>query len=100
MRGEFYATRITLKQGALSEDGSPTLISAELLENYRGNPSVQVIGPGQTIDAHPHARGAASLLDAIVAAGPVDLAAWEPEYGRLAEAQVKWEATHGRKLVT
>lgn len=29
---------------------------------------------------------------------PVDVAAWEPMYGRLAEAQVKWEATHGRPL--
>ncbi len=28
----------------------------------------------------------------------VDIAAWEPEYGRLAEAQVKWEAKHGRAL--
>ena len=30
--------------------------------------------------------------------GPVDLALWEPEYGRLAEAQVRWEAEHGRPL--
>lgn len=29
---------------------------------------------------------------------PVDLSAWEPAYGRLAEAQVKWEATHGTAL--
>jgi tRNA threonylcarbamoyladenosine biosynthesis protein TsaB len=28
----------------------------------------------------------------------VDLATWEPNYGRLAEAQVKWEAAHGRAL--
>ena len=37
----------------------------------------------------------ADLLDATPAA---DLARWEPMYGRLAEAQVKWEATHGRPL--
>lgn len=29
---------------------------------------------------------------------PVDLALWEPQYGRKAEAQVKWEATHGTAL--
>ena len=29
---------------------------------------------------------------------PVELASWEPDYGRLAEAQVKWEAAHGRAL--
>jgi tRNA threonylcarbamoyladenosine biosynthesis protein TsaB len=28
----------------------------------------------------------------------VALATWEPAYGRLAEAQVKWEAAHGRPL--
>lgn len=30
--------------------------------------------------------------------GPCDIDTWEPEYGRLAEAQVKWEAAHGRTL--
>lgn len=29
---------------------------------------------------------------------PVSLAAWEPVYGRLAEAQVKWEERHGSAL--
>ena len=29
---------------------------------------------------------------------PVSLAQWEPEYGRLAEAQVKWEERHGTPL--
>jgi tRNA threonylcarbamoyladenosine biosynthesis protein TsaB len=38
------------------------------------------------------------MLDAVLAAGPVDLATWEPAYGRLAEAQVKWEREHGRAL--
>jgi len=59
-----------------------------------------VIGPGQPIDAHPHARGVATVLDVILKGGPVDLAMWEPDYGRLAEAQVRWEAVHGRKLTT
>ncbi len=30
--------------------------------------------------------------------GPVNVDEWEPAYGRLAEAQVKWEAAHGRAL--
>jgi len=30
----------------------------------------------------------------------VSLDLWEPEYGRLAEAQVKWEASHGAPLPT
>jgi tRNA threonylcarbamoyladenosine biosynthesis protein TsaB len=38
------------------------------------------------------------MLADIVETGPVDRARWEPAYGRLAEAQVKWEAAHGRPL--
>jgi tRNA threonylcarbamoyladenosine biosynthesis protein TsaB len=45
--------------------------------------------------AQPHARAVAPLLDAITRAGPATLASWEPDYGRLAEAQVRWEAIHG-----
>jgi tRNA threonylcarbamoyladenosine biosynthesis protein TsaB len=40
-------------------------------------------------------------LSAIVptwAEAAVSLELWEPVYGRLAEAQVKWEATHGVAL--
>ena len=45
--------------------------------------------------AQPHARAAAAILQSITEQGPVDLARWEPNYGRLAEAQVRWEAIHG-----
>jgi tRNA threonylcarbamoyladenosine biosynthesis protein TsaB len=46
-------------------------------------------------EANPHARAVAPLLGDIMRDGPVDLAGWEPQYGRLAEAQVRWEAIHG-----
>lgn len=46
----------------------------------------------------PRATGVTRMLDSILAAGPVNLDAWEPDYGRAAEAQVKWEAAHGRPL--
>jgi len=52
----------------------------------------------EAIDARPHAREAPQVIALAQAIGPVDLAAWEPLYGRLAEAQVRWEATHGRPL--
>lgn len=100
MRGEFYAARIVV-----ADDSPPRQIEApriiggaELAELASAAGSLRVIGPGQQIDAHPHARGVAPLLEAIVSRGPVDLAAWEPDYGRLAEAQVRWEAAHGRPL--
>ena len=122
MRGEFYAARITKpprpartvvpkldlsrKDGtdfgvAGIDIGPPTILSrAELDEMRNHERGIKVIGPGQGIDAHPHARGVGPILDWIVQLDPVDLDSWEPDYGRLAEAQVRWEATHGRKLTT
>jgi tRNA threonylcarbamoyladenosine biosynthesis protein TsaB len=54
------------------------------------------IANGSVLD--PHARNAVHLVREWASFGPVAIDSWEPEYGRLAEAQVKWEATHGRAL--
>ena len=100
MRGEFYSAHIhvTGDEPARQTD-APRIVSAEELHELSSMAThLLVIGPGQAIDAHPHARGAAPLLQSLLHLGPVDLAAWEPDYGRLAEAQVKWEAAHGRPL--
>lgn len=102
MRGEFFAARIVVApdERPLQVD-APRIISAdELRELAAVHRHLRVIGPGQDVDAHPHARGVAPLLDSIIRAGPVDLVSWEPDYGRLAEAQVRWEAAHGRPLPT
>ncbi len=79
-----------------------------LLDGVRLVPSVSAaaaelgawaVGPGQPErSVEPHARATARLAAMIAASAPADLAAWEPSYGRLAEAQVKWEAEHGRPL--
>ena len=100
MRGEFFATRIVLRpEGAANQPQPLALLSAEQLADLAEKErTLRIIGPGQQIDAHPHARGVAPLLAAIIEAGPVNLASWEPDYGRLAEAQVRWEAAHGRPL--
>jgi tRNA threonylcarbamoyladenosine biosynthesis protein TsaB len=42
--------------------------------------------------------GAARWCAPWEAFGPLSVDTWEPEYGRLAEAQVKWEEAHGRAL--
>lgn len=102
MRGEFYAAPITVTATEPPRQlEAPRIISADELAALGSSARhLLLIGPGQQIDAHPHARGVAPILDTILAGGPVDLAAWEPDYGRLAEAQVRWEATHGRPLTT
>ena len=101
MRGELYAARVVITPEQDPHLDPPRIISAEELHEIASmNSSVRVIGPGQQIDAHPHARGVVPILPSIVGAGSVDLASWEPDYGRLAEAQVRWEAAHGRPLAT
>ena len=50
------------------------------------------------IVAAPRARAVLRLERMLAALGPADVASWEPAYGRLAEAQVKWESAHGRPL--
>ena len=100
MRSEVFAARVQLEPGGYaSQVGPATILSAaKFSEASAGDRSWRVVGPGREIDARPHARGVAAALRSILAAGPVDLASWEPEYGRLAEAQVRWEAAHGRPL--
>jgi tRNA threonylcarbamoyladenosine biosynthesis protein TsaB len=58
----------------------------------------RLVGPGLDLDVHPAAAGVTRLGSLLARTPPVDLARWEPAYGRLAEAQVKWEAAHGRAL--
>jgi tRNA threonylcarbamoyladenosine biosynthesis protein TsaB len=100
MRDEFYAQRVEVgEDGVARRVAAAGIIAATDVQNVLGRESdIYLIGPGQPIAAYPLARGVARLLDDILATGPVDIAAWEPDYGRLAEAQVRWEAEHGRPL--
>ena len=101
LRGEHYV--------ALYEVGADLEVRALTATRLVPSPAVlaaaqehgaHVVGPGQADrSVDPHARAAARLTALIDATPPADLAGWEPAYGRLAEAQVKWEATHGRPLV-
>lgn len=102
MRGEFFAQRVEVNpDGEIRQVGRAGILRGSDLESLGGRETLlHVIGPGQSIAGLPHARGVARLLGDILAAGPVDIATWEPEYGRLAEAQVRWEAEHGRPLAS
>jgi tRNA threonylcarbamoyladenosine biosynthesis protein TsaB len=100
MRGEFYAARVRIELNGIPIQIEPTtlLTAAALADFRRAHRGTAVIGPAQDLDFRPNVRGVASILDSIVQIGPVDLSLWEPNYGRLAEAQVRWEAEHGRPL--
>jgi tRNA threonylcarbamoyladenosine biosynthesis protein TsaB len=94
MRGEWFAMRVDVGAGGAFEQRTAAAIisAADLAALGRAEPKLRIIGPGQQIDGRPHARGVAPLLRGILAAGPVDVSAWEPDYGRLPEAQVRLEA--------
>ena len=100
MRGDWFAARVTLAaDGSIDEKETARIISAADLGAISvREPDLRVIGPGQNINAVPHARGVAPLLARIIAAGRVDLASWEPDYGRLPEAQVRREAGNPRPV--
>jgi tRNA threonylcarbamoyladenosine biosynthesis protein TsaB len=100
MREEFFSQRVDVSEnGHVRAVGRAAILNAPTLGEVRGAESeLRLVGPGQPIDAFPHARGVARMLDDIVAGESVDIATWEPDYGRLAEAQVRWEAEHGRPL--
>lgn len=98
-RGEwFWASALVLDDGSVRI--SPIeLLSADDISTVLAATGQTDVGPNRTIDALPSAAAVVPHLASVLAAGPVSLDGWEPEYGRLAEAQVKWEAAHGRPLV-
>ncbi|HWL40220.1 MAG TPA: tRNA (adenosine(37)-N6)-threonylcarbamoyltransferase complex dimerization subunit type 1 TsaB [Gemmatimonadaceae bacterium] len=99
MRGEWFAARVRVSGGKVEQTAPAAILSAEDLHSAsRSDPQLRIIGPGQQIDGRPHARGVAPLLRRILSAGPVDLASWEPDYGRLPEAQVKLDAARNAGL--
>lgn len=93
MRNEWFAALFEVAASApIVQLGPPSIVADSELSARAAEAAATLLGPGRDIDTRPHARGVAKLLDQIVLGGPVSLETWEPDYGRLAEAQVKWEA--------
>lgn len=105
LRGEWYAQRFARAlDGTIVAWGAPALLGREALTVLATDSGAPVVGAGG--DTFHGGRAAVPLARDVVRlrSGPslakVDLATWEPDYGRLAEAQVKWEKAHGRALGT
>jgi tRNA threonylcarbamoyladenosine biosynthesis protein TsaB len=96
MRGDVYAATIEARDGSVITVGDEQLVPRRSVTGLASRLNARVVGGGEPPDALPHARGLARLDESLVR--DVSLTAWEPAYGRLAEAQVKWEAEHGRSL--
>lgn len=99
MRGESFVQLIKVaSDGAMREASNVRVVRDNEIESIAETAGARIAGPGRDVDVAPHARGVARLRDHAGLSAPVDLASWEPNYGRLAEAQVRWEAAHGRAL--
>ena len=104
LRGELYVGLYGVgAAGDVAELERARLILAPELEDLAAETGARVVSPLQldgAIRSRPIARGVAHLAVLIERLGPVDVASWEPSYGRLAEAQVRWESAHGKPLPT
>ena len=103
LRGEHYVALFDVGADGAVRAPAPSLsrvASAELETLAQSTASTLIrAGDGAAGTIVPCAAAAAKITKLIDATPPADLAAWEPAYGRLAEAQVKWEAAQGRPLV-
>lgn len=103
LRGELYvALHDVDARGDVTELEPARLIQAADLDRVAGENEARVVTPlplDGAIRARPAARAVVHLAHWIERhGGPVDVASWEPSYGRLAEAQVRWESAHGKPL--
>lgn len=97
MRGDVYATLLDVgADGRVAAASSTRLIAVGEIDRVAAEFGARPLGAGQRVDARPRASALASVAPELVAEAA--LGSWEPAYGRLAEAQVKWEAAHGRAL--
>jgi tRNA threonylcarbamoyladenosine biosynthesis protein TsaB len=97
MRGDWFCQSLTIDGDQRLQPGRAWRASRRDLEAEATGLGATVIGPGEASPRQPRAGTFGTLLRQSLAS-PVDLASWEPDYGRKAEAQVRWEAEHGREL--
>lgn len=92
IRGEYFVAAFVFDGGRVAAEAGPTLTPKGGIEAMAAGLNARRVGPDFADRWLPHARGVRRLEAALAASGPVNLASWEPTYGRLPEAQVKLEA--------
>lgn len=92
LRGERFAALYDIGEKEVRVVREPQVVRPESLAEWE-SPDLMAN------DVEPRAS---ILLDLLGISGATreipDLETWEPEYGRPAEAQARWEAVHGRRL--
>lgn len=104
LRGEVYVALYDVEPGGTTHEVERArIIPAADVHRVAAEYDATVVSPTPSLGgivARPRARAVASFDALLADRGPVDVASWEPSYGRLAEAQVRWESTHGKPLPT
>ncbi len=105
LRGERYVLDVMFDaDGRVRPTSALQRMSLEQLEVHAaGRPRLAVLSsPAPDRETRIVTPSSANLQRVVASAWSraVSLDRWEPEYGRLAEAQVKWEASHGAPLPT
>lgn len=102
LRGEFYVGLYEIRPDLqLRELESARLIPSDRVDAFAAELGATVVSPMHQpgwIQSQPDAAAIDRCAALIAESGPVDVRTWEPLYGRLAEAQVRWESAHGRPL--
>ena len=96
LRGEWFAQWVTKHADAhWTVDGAVERIPSAAVRERADADGATIVGPPIDVAQQPDARAALRIGFVTVSRDT-----WEPDYGRLAEAQVQWEATHARALPT
>jgi tRNA A37 threonylcarbamoyladenosine modification protein TsaB len=102
LRGEAYVGLFEVDAGnGVTELAPARLVPTLDIDEIAREHGAEIVSPSRelaTVVAFPKARAVARLENWNAQRGPVDLATWEPSYGRLSEAQVRWETAHGKPL--
>jgi tRNA threonylcarbamoyladenosine biosynthesis protein TsaB len=99
LRGDVFTAAFEVGEQLDIVEVDPTSVQPRAdIDAYATRFGARLVGPEHADHFAPHARGVARLHAMLDDAVPADLESWEPNYGRAAEAQVRWEKAHGRPL--
>lgn len=94
LRGEWFVQQVSHHgNDAWSVDGAVERLASDVVRERARASGATLVGPPIDSSQQPDVSGALRIGFTVVARDR-----WEPDYGRLAEAQVVWEAAHARVL--
>lgn len=99
MRGEYFVADFHTTCDTVTETVAARILEDQALHAYAAERNAILFIAG-TDSVSPKAANVSRVLDYVLQGGPVELDSWEPRYGRLAEAQVRWEKASGKPLTS